>query len=50
MQSYKIAAFEAEKYNTSQTVTDIKEVILSLLIKFLQKPYEWQRLNQTVFL
>ena len=50
MQSYKIATFEAEKYNTSQTVTDVKEVTLSLLSPFLQKPYEWQRVNQTVFL
>ena len=50
MQSYKMAAFEAEKYNTSQTVTDVKKVTLSLLTPFLQKPHEWQRVNQTVFL
>ncbi len=45
MQSHKIAAFEAEKYNTSQTVTDLKVVALSLFTSFLQKPYEWERVN-----
>ena len=40
IQSYKIAAFEAEKDNTSQTVTDVKVAAFSLFTSFLQKPYE----------